>query len=289
MSHSKVGVVILNYKAYWETIECVESFKKQTYSNLELIVVENGSGNESKEKLSSAYSDDAHVHVIVSDVNLGFAKGNNLGITYARNSLGCEDVIVINSDTIVQPTWVEEMVSRKEQGVAVISPTVVHTDGLLQMPSENADSMPKEIMRVIKNIYLTKLLNLRIIKALRNKKADYDMSTGVGELPAPKKYYLEGCAYMLTSEFFKHYSKQYPETFLYWEELNLLWYVYKAGLKTLYADTSPVLHKVAVSTKVSAAQDEYEKIRTKRVMEGMRASLPLYLMSYQSIIRKYES
>ena len=51
----KVAIVILNYLNYKDTIECIESIKNQTYGNLETIVVENGSTNESWKLIEDKY------------------------------------------------------------------------------------------------------------------------------------------------------------------------------------------------------------------------------------------
>lgn len=285
MEKSKVGVVILNFKAYKETLDCVDSFRKQTFPEVEIIVVENGSRNESAAVLKKEFEHNDDVHIIVSDSNLGFAKGNNLGINYARKTLGCTDVIVINSDTIVQPTLVEELIAGKESGVAVISPTVIHTDGNFQQPAVNTSNMPKEVIRTYKNIFFTSILNWPIVRYIYKK---HSRKKNIDDIYVPKEvrtYYLQGCAYMLTSDFFKHYTQLYPKTFLYWEELNLLWYIYRAGMKTSYVHTSPVLHKVAVSTGKLIGTEHRRK--EKFVYDSMKKSTRLYFTTYSGIRKKY--
>lgn len=287
MEKDKVGVIILNYRAFKETIECVESFKKQSYPHVEIVVVENGSQNESAKFLQNAFKGERNIHIIISNVNLGFAKGNNLGIQYARKELGCKDVVVINSDTVVQPTIIEELVSAKEKNVALLSPTVINLNGQLQQPSENAENMPREIARVCKNIFVTSIINSKFFTFLKRKNNRSSVICTNSNKLEVKAFYLQGCSYMLTEEFFKHYTGLYPETFLYWEELNLLWYVYKAGLKTKYVSTSPVLHKVAVSTGELLGLEARRKKKEKLVYGGMRKSIPLYFMSYAKIRDKY--
>lgn len=280
-----IGVVILNFKAYEETIDCVRSFINQTFTNIEIIIVENGSGNESEIVLKKTFGYNEDVHLIISDTNLGFAKGNNLGIRYARNVLGCTDIIVINSDTIVQRTFVEELINGKEKGVAVISPTVINLNGDFQQPSVNTSNMPKEIIRTCKNIFITSILRWPIIRLIYKKYSSIDHTHNRCISKEVKAYYLQGCSYMLTNEFFKHYTQLYPKTFLYWEELNLLWYIYKAGLKSCYVHTSPVLHKVAVSTEMLVGKEN--KRKEKFVYDSMKKSICLYFSSYSRIKKKY--
>lgn len=290
MNDIKVGIVILNYKAYKETLECVECFKHQIYKNIEIIVVENGSENESSNILKKEYSNSSNIHLIISEVNLGFAKGNNLGINYARNVLKCDSVIVINSDTLVQPTLVGELVNAMEPEIAVISPNVVNLNGKRQVPSVNTSNISNEIIKTIYKIFLTNLLESFIFKKIylkykHNKKNNLiDDSL---ECFVAKKYFIQGCSYMLTNEFFNHYTQLYPKTFLYWEELNLLWYIHKAQLKTKYVHTSPIIHKVAISTNYLIENKEQKMRKKNFIMNGMKSSIPLYLSSYKKIRHKY--
>lgn len=77
--------VILNYKTYEEAAACAESIlSTQTWKNMHIVIVDNGSGNGSEEWLVEHFIDEKRVRVIASGENLGFARGNNLGIRYAR-------------------------------------------------------------------------------------------------------------------------------------------------------------------------------------------------------------
>ena len=77
--------VILNYKTYEEAAACAESIlSTQTWKNMHIVIVDNGSGNGSEEWLAEHFIDEKRVRVTASGENLGFARGNNLGIRYAR-------------------------------------------------------------------------------------------------------------------------------------------------------------------------------------------------------------
>ena len=72
--NAKIGVVILNYMNYRDTAECVESILNQTYPNYEIIIVDNGSTNQSYEVLKFLFSDNPLVSLIKNERNMGFAK-----------------------------------------------------------------------------------------------------------------------------------------------------------------------------------------------------------------------
>ena len=163
----KIGVVVLNYRTYNDTIECVESLKRQTYNNKEIIIVENGSGNSSEKVLKEKYNNDPQITLLLSKENLGFAKGNNIGIKYAKEKLNCDYVFVLNSDTIVPDGVFCEIIKVPCEKIGVISPKVADPEGNLLSPSENSNDIYRRIKysRKIYYIGLIKKLMYNIIDA----------------------------------------------------------------------------------------------------------------------------
>ena len=79
-----IGIVVLNYVNYSETIKCVSSLLKQENVSARIVIVENGSGNESAERLRGAFDGEKTVTVVDTGKNLGYAKGNNIGIKHLQ-------------------------------------------------------------------------------------------------------------------------------------------------------------------------------------------------------------
>ncbi len=121
--HPKVGVVVLNWNAWPDTLECIESVMRLDYPNFEIILCDNASTDGSVERIRqwleralcvvpasrkmdefsvSVQSDrpDIPLKVIETGANLGFAGGNNIGIADALE-LGCDYAWVLNADTVV--------------------------------------------------------------------------------------------------------------------------------------------------------------------------------------------
>ena len=82
---TKVGVVVLNFINYEETIQCVESIIIQKNVDLDIVVVDNGSPNESYKNLVLKYSENELVNILKNNSNLGYARGNNVGINFLRS------------------------------------------------------------------------------------------------------------------------------------------------------------------------------------------------------------
>lgn len=113
----RVFTVVLNYRAVDDTVRCVESLRRSDYRNQSLVVVDNGATEHTAAALSSALPTTT---IISSHENLGYAGGNNLGITYALRR-HADAVWLLNPDTEVEPStlslMVETLSSRPMAGI----------------------------------------------------------------------------------------------------------------------------------------------------------------------------
>lgn len=98
-----VSVIIVNYNGKVYLDDCITSLMEQTYPAIEIIFVDNGSNDDSINYVKKKFP---FVKVIDNKENLGFTKGVNIGINYARGEL----IATLNNDTKVVPGWVEELV-----------------------------------------------------------------------------------------------------------------------------------------------------------------------------------
>jgi GT2 family glycosyltransferase len=99
--------VIVNWNGWQDTLECLASLQKQDYGNLHVIVVDNGSTNESVERIRSAFPE---VELIETGKNLGFPKGCNVGLRKALQG-NAEFLWFLNNDTTCPPDTVRKLVS----------------------------------------------------------------------------------------------------------------------------------------------------------------------------------
>jgi len=109
----KVGVILINYKDYAEKYlsVCLESLKKQNYSDCPLFIVDNESSETSLAYLRKAAPE---AEIIVNQNNDGFAKGNNDALRLMIER--CFDYAwVLNMDTEVTPTALSELVNTLEE------------------------------------------------------------------------------------------------------------------------------------------------------------------------------
>lgn len=101
--YTLVSVIIVNYNGKVYLDDCITSLIEQTYPAIEIVLVDNGSNDDSIDHVKKKYP---FVKIIDNKENLGFVKGVNIGINHARG----EFIATLNNDTRVVPGWVEELV-----------------------------------------------------------------------------------------------------------------------------------------------------------------------------------
>ena len=120
----KVFVILINYNAYRETVDCVVSLKNQTYSNLGIVIVDNCSSNDSLDVLERECSD---CKIIRSSTNTGFSGGNNLGAAFAIEN-GAECLVFLNNDTELEPDCIELLVNEMGDNDCICPQILYYSD-----------------------------------------------------------------------------------------------------------------------------------------------------------------
>jgi len=99
MQTDLVSVIILNWNGTQYLPSCIESIHSQTYKNIEIIIVDNGSTDDSVALLQRDYP---QISLIINECNVGFAQGMNIGISASRGEI----VLLLNEDACLDPHFV---------------------------------------------------------------------------------------------------------------------------------------------------------------------------------------
>lgn len=110
-----VVALILNYNGKDVTLETLESFRRVTYPNLDLVVIDNGSTDDSRQAVEEVFPEVRHVSV---PENHGISHGMNFGLRHALDG-DWDYVLILNNDIEVDPAMVGEMVDAAEADPSV--------------------------------------------------------------------------------------------------------------------------------------------------------------------------
>jgi len=104
----KVAYIIVCWNNQDLLEECLDSIKQQAYKDSVTILIDNGSEDESVKTAKRLMPE---ARVIEAKANLGFAKGNNLGIEEALKDIEVKYIVLLNTDARLLSTWTETLVS----------------------------------------------------------------------------------------------------------------------------------------------------------------------------------
>ena len=120
----KVSVILLNWNQWRYTVACLDSLKKQSLRDFEVIIVDNGSEDDSVPKLKKYISRNRSltIQLFQARKNLGFAAGNNQGIAKSQG----EYIALVNNDSTVNRDYLKEQagVLDRDESIAIVGAKV---------------------------------------------------------------------------------------------------------------------------------------------------------------------
>lgn len=271
--NNSIFFVILHYVTIEDTVACVNSLLSlDNKEKVNIVIVDNASPNGTGKELQKKYCDIGAISVILLNENEGFAKGNNIGYSFAKNR-GADFIIVLNSDTeITQPDFIKKIIGKYEiTDYAILGPDIVDLNGNRQNPHRDEGFTLRDVNRIIRNRTII-LIYLKILEKLRCQKR-IKLLTRLEQIHAhgEQKYIerdeerenvvLQGSFFVFSPSFIKDNSEAfYPGTFMYLEEEILYYLSMKKGYRIIYSPEIQVLHKWQGSTKATI-KTNYDKLR----------------------------
>lgn len=261
--------VILHYNTLEDTILCVDSIKKNVNSTYNIVIVDNCSPNGSGKLIKEKYCNDVDIHVILSERNEGFARGNNIGFLFAKEKLHPKYIILMNNDTKLLNNSFCSLVENEysKSHCAIIGPKVITPNPPFDSnPGDN--NLPSVLSMIIfefKIIVYYLLSYLKIDDTIHKKYGTQEKN----RIKKNEKFIdnrvenvkLHGCFWVFTPEYIRRYDGLNPKTFLYQEEPLLFLRCIKNGLKTVYLPDLQIFHKEDSSTNSISFSGEEKRRR----------------------------
>jgi hypothetical protein len=221
---SLISIIVLNYNAGELLLNCINSLMKSTYQNIEILVVDNISSDDSHTKCKKQFPD---IKLIQNRKNLGYCGGNNVGIKEAKG----EFIVILNPDTIVEENWLDEMFNAfNEFGDGLYQPKII---------SLNESDIIQSTGNMI-HVFGFGFARDKGKKIIEKKEEIEKIGYASGTCLFTTKKVLEKVG--LLDEFL----------FLYHDDLDLGWRAAQIGINSYYVPESKIFHAESYSLKWSA-------------------------------------
>lgn len=220
---AKIVVILLNFNGYKDTLECLSSLAKVSYTNFQTLVIDNGSSDGSVLKIREKYPD---MPIIETGNNYGFAGGNNFGIEWALTHRA-DWVLLLNNDTTVNPLFLDafmEAVKEKPNAGVLGAKILKYSD------PETIDHLGG---------YWSP-----------SNGEFFSSHSGVKDHPyfeMEKADYVCGAAMLIKRSVIEKVGLLEPKFFLFWEETDYCYRTKQEGFEIWTAPRAKIWHKVSSS------------------------------------------
>ncbi|MCV0411898.1 glycosyltransferase family 2 protein [Nitrosarchaeum sp.] len=226
MKEPLISIIILNYNAGKLLDDCINSIFQQAYKNIEVIIVDNLSTDNSHIECKKKFPD---IILIENKKNLGYCGGNNVGIKAANG----EFVIILNPDTIVEKRFVYELLNAYEnKGRGLYQPKILSIED-------------KKIIQSTGN-----MIHIFGFGFARDKgKMDLEQYTEISQVG-----YASGTCLFSSKTIFEELNYFDEFLFLYHDDLDIGWRAAQKGIKSFFVPKAVIFHAESYSLKWSKAK-----------------------------------
>ena len=210
----KVFAIVLNYNGKETLLECIQSLHCSSYQNLEIVIVDNASTDDSLVLAKKKYP---NIHYIVNSKNIGFSSGNNVGIRFALEKFA-DYVFLLNNDAWVTKKSIANMVAfaEKDSRIGIMSPLILNHDGS-QIWFSGGE------------------INWLRMRAMHRHSSDLVNPSSIA--------YATGCAMLIGKRTFKKIGLFDEDYFLYYEDVDFSLRARKNNFSVLFFPGAKVFHR----------------------------------------------
>lgn len=223
-----VSILLLNWNNYPDTCTCIKSLRQLDYPNYNILVVDNGSEDESVTVLKEKFPE---IDLIESAENLGFTGGNNLGIRHAIKG-GAEYIWILNNDTTVARNCLSHMVEKlnSDKNLGTVGCTILNTDEQHSIQAFGGGRV----------IYWSGQLSPNV-EGAEDSRLDY----------------VAGTSMLVRKQVFQDIGLLDDRIFIYWEDIEFTHRLKKNGYKVGYSPEAVIYHVENASMADASLQREY--------------------------------
>lgn len=231
----QLSVIILNYNVRFFLEQCVASVQEAlTNIDSEIIVVDNNSSDDSCEMIKMRFP---NVKLIINNSNLGFPKGNNIGVAVANGDYIC----ILNPDTVVASDTFEKILAfaEKQENLGIVGCKLI--DGTGNFLPESKRGIPTPFVALTKIFGLYKLFpNWRLFNRY--------YAQHLSENETGKVAILVGAFMIMKRDLYNEIGGFDENCFMYSDDIDLSYMALKSGKLNYYFHETSVIHYKGEST-----------------------------------------
>jgi GT2 family glycosyltransferase len=253
----KVSVIIPNWNGRGHLERCLPSVLAQTHPESEVVVVDNGSTDDSVGLVSREFP---QVRLIVNTENLGFARANNQAIL----ATDAPYLATLNNDTRPEPTWLQHMVEAAEAGAEI---GMVAAKVLYWEPPHLIDSAGIDLDRAgyAWNRY--------------NGQPDNAQEQEPYEVFGPS-----AAAALYRREMLDEVGLFDESYFAYYEDVDLAWRARLMGWRCVYVPEAQVYHVHSATSRQGSSFKRYYLVRNKALTTLKNYPAPALWLNLPAIL-----
>ena len=238
----KVAVIILNYKVRELILKCIDSVRKSTFKDFEIIVVDNNSRDGLAEALQGQ-----DIIFIQNRENLGYTGGNNIGIKLALLKRS-DFIFILNPDTQIDKSCVENLVKAAEKyNFGIAGPKIFFSGS-------------KKIWYGGGIFDRSNVIGKHIgVDEIDNGKYDKANETD----------FVTGAAFFVKTEVFSNIGLFDERFFLYYEDSEFCFRAKKKSFKIMYIPQALVYHANAKSAGLGSPLQDYFQTRNRMLFASV--------------------
>mgnify|MGYP000882410691 CR=1 FL=1 len=234
-----VWVILVNYNGSEDTIECIHSLKATQFEGMRILIVDNASEENDKDRLCSCLND--RIECLFLSENVGFGVANNMAAKYAL-ARGAEYLLILNNDTIVSPNLLH-VLHKYADTDRVLVPSIFYFD----RPSEYWYAGGEVSRWKGTSVHWTK------------------KKTGI------QVGFATGCCIFLHRSIVERYGLFDENYFMYYEDTDFSIKLQQHGIPIYYISEAKIWHKVGRSSgKISGFQEYYIQRNRLYIMNKYR-------------------
>jgi len=258
-----IAVTILNWNGFEDTLECIESLEKSNFKDFKIIVIDNGSSDDSVSKLRSLGD---RIQLIENPTNDGFAGGANK-VVKAASDAGFSHIFLLNNDTTVDPDCLEALLnsSKEIEGEHVLAPRMFYYDS------------PEEIWH-----------DGHIWEHLKGEMAPIQNFPIWNQEGLNKVDHIIGAGLFFSAELYKKYGLFDERFFLNYEETDWEFRIQRQGVKLYTTSSAKIWHKISKSFSHSVHSTFYcERNRLLFINKNFKGLSWFKLVLYSELPRQF--